>query len=234
MLELVREVANLRRDASEGYAHIGDHRSAGFELSRGARCLEALAQHLVETGTEPPSREHLLQLLSEAVQFRTSAIDQFRSDTGSSMSLSFELSYISKAAVFLRANFAEYRTPEIQDRMIGYRSEASQIFENYKMFRDAYFEYLYLTRLLMDKADADPGFYAPGIVSALKAVEMSREGKLDPFRIPEFYKTAAAAYRRLARKGTDGYTDFYREQAREMALKVLEAGDEADGIITLS
>lgn len=230
--ELVIETASLRQTASQRYHGVGDDFSAGLELSRGARCLESYARHLIEN--EPPEapvpKENLLQLFKEALRFRNSAAAFFRSSTESSLNLAFELSYRSRTMSFLRRHCPEYNTPETLDQMIQDLSESSPIFEDRREYNEAYFGYWHLAMSLMDKGCSDPSFYLPAVFSVYKAAEMSEMGRLEPIYIPKLYRIAASAYRQLADATNDQYADLYRKQALEMALKAIEAGDKADGI----
>ena len=226
----------MRQTASHSYQNIGNAHKAGLELSRGARCLESYARYLIENvPAEPPApEENLIQLLKEALQYRSSAAGFFRSVTGSVLNLAFELSFNSKTMSFLRTHCPEYKTPETLDQMIKDLSESSIIFEDHREYKEAYFGYRHLAMSLMDKGRSDLSCYLPAISSVHKAIEMSEKGRLDPARAPKLYGIAASAYRRLARACNDRYTDFYREQAREMALIALEAADKADEEITRS
>lgn len=234
--ELARETASMRQAASQRYQGVGNAHEAGIELSRGARCLESYARYLIENvPPEPPApKENLIQLLKEALRYRSSASGFFRSDAESSLNLAFELSYSSKTMSFLMKHCPEYNIPETLDQMIKDLSESTLIFEQHREYKEAYFGYWHLALSLMDKGRSDPSCYLPAISSIHKAIEMSEKGRLDPARIPKLYGIAASAYRRLASACNDSYTDFYLEQAREIALKVIEAGDKADGETTLS
>lgn len=237
--ELVIEVASLRRAASTRYQAVGGTGGiymAGMELSRGARCMEAYAKYLIENApAEPPvSKEHLTQLLNEALRYRSSAAGFFRSHNEDSMELAFELSYRSRTLSFLIKQSPAHNTSETLDEIIKDLTESTFIFERHLEYKEAYFGYWHLTMSLMDRARTDPSFYVQAIVSAHKSIEMIEKGRLDPERIPQLYRVAASAYRRLARATADSYMSFYVEQAKEMALKAIEAGDTTDGETTLS
>jgi hypothetical protein len=138
------------------------------------------------------------------------------------------LSYLSKALSFLRQNLPAFRTPEMRERIIGYRAESALLFESRGKLREAYFEYQFLAGLLLEKAKTDPSAFLPAIVAALKAAEICEKAKIDLRFIPHLYRQAAAACRRLAAVAGDEYQVYYREQAREFELMVLEVRDRID------
>lgn len=234
--ELVIETAGLRQTASQRYRDVGNAHKAGLELSRGARCLESYARYLIENepAAPPAPKENLIQLLKDALRFRSSAAGLFRSATSTVLNLAFELSFRSKTMSFLIQHCPEQKTPENLDQMINDLFESSIIFEDHREYEEAYFGYRHLAIFLMDKACCNPSCYLPAIFSVHKAIEMSEKGCLDPIHIPKLYRIAASAYRQLARACSDDYFDFYRKQATEMTLKAIKAGDKVDGETTPS
>lgn len=232
--ELVRETASLRQTASQNYQNVGEVWKAGLELSRGARCLESFAQYLIENKPSAPlvSKEHLIQLLNEALRYRSSAADFFRSVRGTDLNLAFELSYRSRTMSFLVRHCPEHNTPETLGQIAQDLSESALIFENHREYNEAYFGYWHLTMSLMNRARTDPSYYLPAVFSIHRAIEMIEKGRLPSVRIAKLYRIAAEAYCRLAEACNDSYVTFYLEQAREMALKAAEAGGTPDGKTT--
>lgn len=227
---LAEETAALRKLTAQSYSAAEDLTNASYELSHGARCLETYAQTLLLQHTDVPAIS-LARLLDKAIVLRGEAIDKLRGDPDHAVNLAFELSYLSKALSFLIRNFPIYQTPEKSDKMIACRSEATLLFESGGRMRDAFFEYRYLAKLLLEKGKADPAAFMPAIFSALRAVEICEAAKFDLVLLPALYRLAASGYRHLAGATTDGYRGFYREQARELELMVLEVGDRIDDLL---
>lgn len=182
---LVKETAALRKLTSGAYSAAGDIPNAGYELSHGARCLEVYTQTLLLQHADFPA-VILAQLLDKAADLRTETINLLRGNPDHPASLAFELSYLSKALSFLRQNLPAFRTPEMRERIIGYRAESALLFESRGKLREAYFEYQFLAGLLLEKAKTDPSAFLPAIVAALKAAEICEKAKIDLRFIPTF------------------------------------------------
>jgi hypothetical protein len=190
VMDLVSDIVKARVDSAQSFGKLKDYQETSYQLSLAAKCLENFAVQF-----DQPEKREAVDLLTEALDLRRSAIRYSREEGVDAIHLAFQLSYASRTMMFLRDMWqAEDPAGEVA-QMITWRREAGDIFQQLNQYQHAYFEYYFLCGLLYKQGARNPDEIEKRAQVSLLSAEMAEAGRMETFRLARAYRIALKDFR---------------------------------------